>query len=333
MAYFEGTLSGTQTGLTVMADIKAELDGNLPTGWSFVEEHTESSVTWHVYKCAAAQSGLPNDFHVVLTDTQAGSAEIGVYVCEGYDTTTHRMKRPAFNYASGGSTSAQTLPAGAGDSIGDDDTLYRPSAPIGKATRTAGTGLPTYTSGAVRRNISPLTAWSVFVYADAMVISFKAAANAGVYCGAFSSLVKESATNDPMPTGIFGFGMTAYVAGTANTFSTGGGTRSAMNAGISLTYQQLDISPWHPTAVPFNSPTDSNTWDKYSPTEGVYAQPYIVFRNGGGTNYSTGGRIRGRLKYVVAAAQGGAAWGDSIEIGVDTYQFIGSSTWALRDDL
>jgi hypothetical protein len=334
MAYFENTLTGSQTGLTVMADIKAELDGNLPTGWSFVETYTESSTTWDVYKCAAAQSGLSNDFHVVFVDTETGTSSLKVFVCEGYDATNHRMIRPHLNYTAGDTTP----PTGGSDGSGDDSTLYRPTTST--PTRTAGTGLSSNFSHALNATVSSVTDWAIFVYADAMVLSFKAGSvGSGFYAGALQSLVNNNSTNDPMPVVLlnlhnFVSASTNFEPGSTATRVAGGPIRSAMNANVAHR-PSLIASVWHVlTGINFITDiTNPDNWDKYAASSGGYALPYMVTRASSASTYASSGLLRGKLPYIVAA--GGGSWGDTVEVGPDTYQRITSSNtiWALRDDL
>jgi len=330
MAYFEGTLTGTQTGLTVMAAIKTALDGNLPTGWSFVEEWTESSTTWHVYKCDKTETGLPNDFHVILLDTEAGSTNLYFWFCEDYDTTNHRMIRPHINY--GSSTQSVTLPADGLDGAGNDSTLYRPTTST--VARTAGTGLSSNISASIRYDVSATDTWAVFVYADVMVITLKIGGLAvPMFFGKLTSLVKDSATNDPMPTGIAIFDSLTTNSSYFASSSQMAPTRSAMNANISHT-PRLEIKEWHTF---YNGSVEfSSHFDKYSSVSGAYVEPLMIVNsrvNGGTSNLaSVSGYLRGRLPYTVKVNGGG--WGDTITVGLETYQKVSNSGyWILRDDL
>lgn len=58
--------------------------------WDLVEEYVPSvnTVTWYVFRCLASQSGLPNDFYVVMGCRYSDGA-IGFWICEGYDPALH----------------------------------------------------------------------------------------------------------------------------------------------------------------------------------------------------------------------------------------------------
>lgn len=320
MPYLEGNLTGTQTGLTVMAAIKTAFDAAPPSGWSFVEAWTESSVTWNVYRCAASSSGLPNDFHVILLDTSAGSNTLYVWMCEGYDTSTHRARRPA-----NGNTGTWTPPAGADGAVGDDTNLYRPGTTA--YTRTAGTTGISSVVTASSYTVSSVTTWAAFFYADGVTFSFKATTGGGtVYAGEFQTLVKTPGTNDVMPIGVF---PSLYF--NSNAFC----TRSAMNAGISQVHS-IYLTYWHGSPTWWtnaSNPTDSTTFDKYAATSGAWGQPLAIHR-GATTGASTGGMLRGKLPYVLLTAAGTIAWGDTMTIGSATYQAItavtGINAWVLK---
>ena len=331
MAYFEGTLSGTQTGLTVMAAIKTALDGNLPTGWSFVEEWTESSTTWHVYKCAAAQSGLPDDFHFVMATTSTGDALLGMQVCEGYDTSAHRMIRPHMLVSHNSTGELTSTPPSDGlGGAGSLNALWRPgrySTNFGTNNIVTTSGTSTSSQAPIGTNIiATVTNWAVFVYADGIAVSLKSGTNnAAWYAGKFASLVKEAATNDPMPVVIAGFeqaGVSTYT-----TQGTAGATRSAMNAGVSGSHGLIHI-PWH--IINLGNPTVGTTFDKYAPTSGAYLIPYMLVRYFT-TNRSTLGGIRGRMINVLYnGTSTGLGWGDTITVGSDTYQYIAQGVWARK---
>lgn len=330
--YYESALTETSTASDMRLAIKSMVQTHTPFGWTWVEDWTDTGTTWSVFKCPAAASGLPNDFHVLVYHADPVTANLSFHVCEGYDTTNHRMIRPHFNY-NVASTSGVTAPANAGGSVGDDSTLYRPVA-SNAVVRTAGTGLSSNGSAAITfANIANPLAIGVAFYDDGMNITLRGSFTYAIYCGAFTSLVANASTNDPMPVGAFGIFGTSNFTNFAGSGQSGGATRSAMNAGINASHS-LNMVAWNGTIVNANNSAvlSPSTWDKYAPNPGPYFQPSLIVRSTSATastsSVASAGYIRGRLPYYLRnAVSTSLGWGDTVDIGTDRYMWVGDANW------
>lgn len=180
--------------------------------WDLVEEFTAAAgtVRWYVFKCLAAQSGLPSDFHVVMSRT-LGNGELRMFVCEDYNPATHVASFFApssyfTNYtydATGRYTTTFTL--GVNPSAGNgNDPGYASWAPSGTSTK-----------------------WWITVDNDGFSVAFNGAANGYMHVGAYTSLTTLEILLPIQTTG------SNYV-GNQSAADTGGITRNPAIA--SLTY-------------------------------------------------------------------------------------------------
>jgi hypothetical protein len=99
-----GTINQPDAGSVGLAMIEKLRDDIVAhVAWELVEEFTPASglVRWYVFKCLAAQSGLPADYFVVIGRT-LGSGELRVSICEEYNSSTHVMSKFATMSTSSG---------------------------------------------------------------------------------------------------------------------------------------------------------------------------------------------------------------------------------------
>jgi hypothetical protein len=143
--------------------------------WDLVEEYTAGSglVTWYVYKCLAAQSGLPNDFFVVIGRTIA-SGELRAFICEGYNSSTH----VASFYCPAQIGSILTY-----DSSGRSTLTYA----LSTAALTASTNINSPVNF-VWTPSGTSTKWWIIVSEDAFSVAFNGASNAFYHCGVYVPL-------------------------------------------------------------------------------------------------------------------------------------------------
>lgn len=77
-------------GLAMVEQIRDDLTAHV--AWELVEEFTPASgaVRWYVFKNLVAESGLGDDWYVVIGRTLA-SGRLALAICEEYDSATHTM--------------------------------------------------------------------------------------------------------------------------------------------------------------------------------------------------------------------------------------------------
>lgn len=205
--YTTGTINQPDSAQTSLAMINRLRDDIVVhTAWDLVEEFTPASgaVRWYVFKCLAAQSGLPYDFFVVIGRTLA-SGELRMAVCEAYDSASHLMSffsppgsTTTFLFdASGRRTEQYTLgtvvlPSSA------TTPLYHPWIPSGTSTK-----------------------WWIIVTDDSFVVAFNGPSNGFFGAGAYVPL---SAVPITFP--VMSYGLTSSFGGTS-----GGITRNPSIAG------------------------------------------------------------------------------------------------------
>lgn len=141
--------------------------------WDLVEEFTSASgsVRWYVFKCLAAQSGLPEDFHVVIGRTLANS-ELRVWICEEYNPATHTASfygpvtnYVAYTYTDPEGRSARTFVLNNQPNYNPGDPLYVVWAPFGVSTK-----------------------WWLTVAEDGFTVAFNGGANGVIHLGAYIPL-------------------------------------------------------------------------------------------------------------------------------------------------
>ena len=187
IAFTTGTINAANAGavgLAMAEKIRDDVVAHI--AWDLVEEYTPASslATWYVFKCLAAQSGLSNDFFVILCRT-IGSGELRMFICEGYNSSTH--------VASGHTTPGQATNY-TYDSVGRRPETYTLSTAV---LASSGTG-PLYHSW-VPSGVS--TKWWITVDNDGFTVAFNGASNSFFHVGAYIPLTDLS---NPMPICLIG---------------------------------------------------------------------------------------------------------------------------------
>lgn len=148
--------------------------------WDLVEEYNAGGlVTWYVFKCLAAQSGLSADYYVVISRL-VSSGRLQAFICENYNSTTH----VASNF-----------------SVGQNDFQSLVPDSVGRAVTAAGTNATSYTLGTVQipgQNWEPTniiwtpsgtsTKWWLTVDNDGFTVAFNGASNGFMNFGAYTYL-------------------------------------------------------------------------------------------------------------------------------------------------
>lgn len=181
IVFTTGTINAANAGAVGLAMAEKIRDDVVAhVAWDLVEEYTAPSglVTWYVFKCLAAQSGLPNDFYVVMGRT-IGSGELRMFICEGYTAATHTAafygtmhSNTVIAYdASGRSTSTYVLGTAVLATTPNTNPQYSYWVPSGVATK-----------------------WWLSVDSDGFTAAFNGASNGFVHCGAYTPLTALGVT-------------------------------------------------------------------------------------------------------------------------------------------
>jgi hypothetical protein len=144
--------------------------------WELVEEFTPSggASRWMVFKCLAAESGLPADFFLVLGRT-LGSGRLEIAICEAYDSSTHTMQF----YSPGNAGTVQAF-----DAQGRRTETYVLSTIV----LPAGSTTPNYvfwTPSGVSTKY-----WTI-VTEDGVTVAFNGASNSWFFGGVYVPLVAQ----------------------------------------------------------------------------------------------------------------------------------------------
>lgn len=255
--------------------------------WDLVEEYTAPAglATWYVFKCLSAQSGLPNDFYVVMGRTIA-TGELRWFICEGYTQATHIA---AFYSTMNGST---VIPY---DATGRSANTYT----LGTAVlSTAPQTNPQYTAW-VPSGTS--TKWWLTVDNDGFSVAFNGASNGYMHCGAFVPL---SSLSLPMPIHMVGSGVT--IGGDV-------GQLTRNPAVVSVSAKGYGLAALHTTVLGFPGRLDFN--DKLQADQRVVSEIGVtVYENTVGDR-AVQGWAMGKMKRLRAGqngtAQGGISFGDA----------------------
>lgn len=160
------------------------------SNWSLVESTTMNAgaVSCDVYKCSSVGNGLGVDFYVAV---MLSGSNVSLGIAEGYNTSTHKPKRPATHAP----VALNTLQADGGfmpatTEIDWFNGTFNPGGGAGTVFASASAN-PMYTGSAVDD-------WHVSLAADGFFFFSRAAGTFG-YAGVYESLVATPATNDPLP--------------------------------------------------------------------------------------------------------------------------------------
>lgn len=186
--YTTGTINQPDSAQVSLAMInKLRDDVVAHAAWDLVEEFTPASgaVRWYVFKCLAAQSGLPYDFYVVVGRTLA-SGELRLTVCETYDAASHLM-----SFFSPTGSSSNYLYDASGRRT-EQYTLSTVVFPNSATTPLYHTWVPSGTS----------TKWWIIVTDDSFTVAFNGPSNGFFGAGAYTPLTAAPITFPVMSYGL-----------------------------------------------------------------------------------------------------------------------------------
>jgi hypothetical protein len=211
IVYTTGTINQPDAGSVGQAMIERLRDDLVAhVAWELVEEYqpASSQVRWYVFRCLAAESGLPNDFFVVVGRTLS-NGELRFTICETYTQATHTMAK----FPSTISSSSQY------DADGSKPETYVLS------TTNLVTNAPSYTKWTPS---GTSTKWWITAAEDGFTVAFNGPSNGFVHVGAFIPLTQMPW---PMPIQIIG----------ADSNSDGYLTRNPAAANTTYSYYALRI--------------------------------------------------------------------------------------------
>lgn len=190
IAFTTGTINQPDAGSVGLAMVERIRDDLVAhAAWDLVEEYFPAggAVRWYVFKCLATQSGLSNDFYLVIGRT-LGNGELRFFIAETYNSSTHVVGK----YAQAAASSTAVV----FDSVGRiaDATTYTLSTVV--LPNTANT--PLNSAGWIPSGTS--TKWWLIVDNDGFTVAFNGASNGVVHCGAYVSI---STLTNLMPIHIF----------------------------------------------------------------------------------------------------------------------------------
>lgn len=173
-----GTINAANAGAVGLAMINQIRDDLIAhAAWDLVEEYVPASVMrWYVFKCLAAQSGLPVDFYVTFGLTIA-TGEIRAFTHEGYNLGTHAASLYSSNK---GSRSSSTLMAYDASGRQTTDTFVLSTSPLSGSTPS-----PRYVSW-LPTGVS--TKWWLVIDNDGVTVAFNGASNGWMKFGAYTWL-------------------------------------------------------------------------------------------------------------------------------------------------
>lgn len=187
IAFTTGTINepdAGSVGLAMVEQIRDDVTAHV--AWELVEEFTPSggAVRWYVLKCLAAESGLPEDFFVVIGRT-LGSGELRFAIGEGYDDSTHTFSL----YGMSGGVFGQPFNA-------DGCAIF--NYVLGVAQSSGGGTDPQFMNW-IPSGTS--TKWWITVDGDGFTVAFNGASNSFVHIGAYIPLTELPI---PMPIQMIG---------------------------------------------------------------------------------------------------------------------------------
>lgn len=282
-------VSAAVVGQTVAEQFRDDIVAH--AAWELVEEYTASSgaVTWYVFKCLAAQSGLSADFYAVIGRTIA-TGELRFAICEGYNAGTHTMSR--FAAVSTGSNVVY-------DAVGAN-----PNTQVLGTAAFAGTAntpkYMTWTPAGVSAK------WALIVSEDGFTAFWGGLNEAFVTLGAYIPL---SVQTNLLPLNIQGLNG-----------GTGGVTRnpavvSATVVGLALECKGGGTSSMDGEVLGFRP--DIRYKDHLQGDVGLVAEVGMIMYQNTATSMETYGYAIGkqkRMRYGGGSQPTGFAWGDSYEL-------------------
>lgn len=220
--YTTGTINQPDAGSVGLAMAEKIRDDVVAhAAWDLVEEFTAASgtVRWYVFKCLAAQSGLPYDFYVVMSRLLS-NGELRIWCCETYNPASHT----ANHYAPGGYSNTYAY---------DASGRYTADYILGTTAPVAGGSAPAYSSWTPG---GTSTKWWITVAEDGFTVAFNGPSNGYFHVGAYTPL-----TQLPILFPIQTSGSSAFTGGSG--LDSGGITRNPAVANISFYGAALVFQP------------------------------------------------------------------------------------------
>lgn len=214
--------------------------------WDLVEEFTPASglVNWVVLKCLASQSGLAQDYYVIIGRT-ISSGVLSMFICEGYNSATKTCSffqpywaAPVMTY----------------------DSLGRSSATFVLSTAVINNAPANNTTPWVRAQYSPgstTAKWWIIVDNDGFSVAWNGNPNYFVHCGSYIPLSNPAVSALPI---------SMHSLSSGGTGPDGGYTRNPAMAGVAGT-QKCAFLAGYGGGSPVNA--------QYSPTLGWGHEPTI----------------------------------------------------------
>lgn len=326
------------------------------SAWSFVEQvdfvNGTTTFSSYVWKCSAAQSGLPNDFYVIFRMQYLNTASAGlgysisvatlVILGEAYNSSTHTLTK----YAPAATGSAQ--PIAADGTNGGSWTLSAAlptTAPNIPFQFPFGPGQQQGTGSTSARLLSVVTR-------DGIKVTYTYATNGNnqqLYVGAIDTFL--SSTDDPMPIVIGGyanannggnqdnsnqqfsstrhpkFGGTSTGNGDTFRFGPNVGNNSSNNAGLvsGALFSWIGTNTWGVVGDPTNFNYSMFLGGAVT-TKGCISTTTGQSTGATGNNGARLGGLRGTFKDVVGAQTVAHSFGDTFVIGGVAYAGPGTAT-------
>jgi len=325
---FTGTITGAASSTVAATTIRTQMQTTIPSNsaWSLVESTTMNAgaIPCDVYKCAAAQSGLSADFYIGVM--QSG-AQLAIAIAEGYNTSTHKPKRPA------------VLATSALQSLQSDGGVLPATQEIdwwNGSYNPGGGALSAIASNANSGSMAPATTddYQIVVAKDMVLLYIRTAANI-LLAGAYETAVPTPGTNDPLPI-LQAKSQTSTFAGT---FATRQPLSASASRGYACNCNGKAASDSTSSLYAASAPTDTgwanlgalggavgDSFDKYSVATGAQALKVPVLNSYAAVSATLGrdlnGWLRGYFKYIrYITGTSGFAVGDTCTVDGIGYTF------------
>lgn len=229
IVFTTGTINQPDAGSVGLAMVERIRDDVVAhVAWDLVEEFTPAAsvVRWYVFKCLASQSGLPNDYYVVIGRTLS-TGELRMFICETYNAASHI----ATNFCPLSPSTAVLF---------DATGRYTTDFTLSTAQPSAGSA-PAYCSW-VPSGTS--TKWWLTVSEEGFTVAFNGASNGFFHVGTYTVLSQLPIL---MPITFFGSNSTGYItrnpaAANLNTAGAALGYLGGTSAGTPGTQYLLGVS-------------------------------------------------------------------------------------------
>lgn len=172
--YTTGTINqpdAGSVGLSMIEKIRDDIVAH--AAWELVEEFTAAggTVRWYVFKCLAAQSGMPSDFYVIFC-RRLSDGMLRMAMCESYSTGSHTMQYyMQYNYYNNV----------AFDNLGRNPATYV----LGAADPSGSSGIPLFYYW---QPSGTSTKWWIIVGDDFFTVAFNGANNGWFNAGVYTPL-------------------------------------------------------------------------------------------------------------------------------------------------